>query len=153
MFEFAGGRKASESKCYVTHGAMGHLDPKQPPVKRKPYAAILAVPFVHKVRKPQLKGKRFLTGLFTGRTHSSQRALWSDPGWPGCQVSGTCIFTYYSSPLLLGWGWFLHRVHQERYATSIWSLNYRWDMGHPNITIARIFYIALSFTIKDNIRS
>jgi hypothetical protein len=50
MFEFAGGRKAAESKCYVTHGTMGHLDPKQPPVKRKPYAAILAVPFVHKVR-------------------------------------------------------------------------------------------------------
>jgi ribonucleases P/MRP protein subunit RPP40 len=53
MFEFAGGRKATESKCYVTHGTMGHLDPKQPPVKRKPYAAILAVPFVHKVSIPQ----------------------------------------------------------------------------------------------------
>lgn len=51
MFEFAGSRKPAESKCYVTHGTMGHLDPKQPPVKRKPYAAILAVPFVHKVRK------------------------------------------------------------------------------------------------------
>ena len=38
-----------EKKCSVTHGIMGHLDPKQPPVKRKPFAAILNHSFVHKV--------------------------------------------------------------------------------------------------------
>lgn len=48
MFQFDGGKKERET-CFVTHGAMGHLDPAQPPVKRKPYSAILAVPFVHKV--------------------------------------------------------------------------------------------------------
>jgi hypothetical protein len=53
MFKLAGGRKEVESKCYVTHGTMGHLDPEQPPVKRKPYAAILAIPFVHKVGNPR----------------------------------------------------------------------------------------------------
>ncbi|KFY36369.1 hypothetical protein V494_05051 [Pseudogymnoascus sp. VKM F-4513 (FW-928)] len=47
MFQFDGGKKERET-CFVTHGAMGHLDPAQPPVKRKPYSAILAVPFVHK---------------------------------------------------------------------------------------------------------
>lgn len=49
MFQFDGGKKERET-CFVTHGAMGHLDPAQPPVKRKPYSAILAVPFVHKVK-------------------------------------------------------------------------------------------------------
>ncbi|RDW66264.1 hypothetical protein BP6252_09899 [Coleophoma cylindrospora] len=39
----------SEAKCNVTQGTMGHLDPKQPPVKRKPYAAILDHDFVQKV--------------------------------------------------------------------------------------------------------
>lgn len=49
MFEFTDRTQRAESKCYVTHGTMGHLDPKQPPVKRKPFASVLAVPFVHKV--------------------------------------------------------------------------------------------------------
>ncbi|KAG9232067.1 ribonuclease P 40kDa subunit [Amylocarpus encephaloides] len=39
----------NEQKCDVTHGTMGHLDPKQPPVKRRPFAAILAHPFIQKV--------------------------------------------------------------------------------------------------------
>ena len=38
-----------QRKCSVTHGTTGHLDPKQPPVKRKPFAAILNCSFVHKV--------------------------------------------------------------------------------------------------------
>ncbi|PSS20126.1 hypothetical protein M430DRAFT_100089 [Amorphotheca resinae ATCC 22711] len=38
----------NEPKCYVTHGTMGHLDPKQPPVKRKPFAAILNEGFIQK---------------------------------------------------------------------------------------------------------
>jgi hypothetical protein len=75
MFEFAGGRKATESKCYVTHGTMGHLDPKQPPVKRKPYAAILAIPFVHKVRIPRRGERRMLRDFFPGRAHSTTRTL------------------------------------------------------------------------------
>lgn len=37
-----------EKKCSVTYGTMGHLDPKQPPVKRKPFAAILSQHFVQK---------------------------------------------------------------------------------------------------------
>jgi len=48
MFEFKSGKK-DEAKCYVTHGLMGHLDPKQLPVKRKPFSSILAVPFINKV--------------------------------------------------------------------------------------------------------
>jgi ribonuclease P/MRP protein subunit RPP40 len=39
----------NEQKCNVTHGTMGHLDPKQPPVKRKPFAAILSNNFVQNV--------------------------------------------------------------------------------------------------------
>lgn len=59
MFQFKAGKKESET-CYVTHGTMGHLDAAQPPVKRKPYATILAVPYVHKVRVAlQLRGVRY----------------------------------------------------------------------------------------------
>jgi ribonuclease P/MRP protein subunit RPP40 len=54
---------------------MGHLDPKQPPVKRKPYAAILAIPFVHKVRIPQHRERHKLINFSKGRTHSPQGAL------------------------------------------------------------------------------
>ncbi|KAL3420800.1 ribonuclease p mrp protein subunit pop1 [Phlyctema vagabunda] len=39
----------NHAKCAVTHGIMGHLDPKQPPVKRKPYSSILSHHFVQKV--------------------------------------------------------------------------------------------------------
>lgn len=38
----------NESKCYVTHGQLGHVDPKQPPLKRKPFAAILNHDFLHR---------------------------------------------------------------------------------------------------------
>jgi ribonuclease P/MRP protein subunit RPP40 len=37
-----------DQKCYVTHGLYGHIDPKQPPTKRKPFAAILSHDFLHK---------------------------------------------------------------------------------------------------------
>jgi ribonuclease P/MRP protein subunit RPP40 len=49
MFKFASGCEKAVSKCYVTHGTMGHLDPKQPPVKRKPFSSILTHPYVHRV--------------------------------------------------------------------------------------------------------
>ncbi|KAH8652775.1 ribonuclease P 40kDa subunit-domain-containing protein [Tricladium varicosporioides] len=48
MLGFAEDTK-NDRKCYVTHGIMGHMDPKQPPIKRKPFAAILSHPFIHKV--------------------------------------------------------------------------------------------------------
>ncbi|KAI9051010.1 hypothetical protein LZ554_005118 [Drepanopeziza brunnea f. sp. 'monogermtubi'] len=48
MLDFPSGTK-HEPKCDVTHGVMGHLDPKQPPVKRKPFASILAQRFIQKV--------------------------------------------------------------------------------------------------------
>ncbi|PVH72941.1 ribonuclease P 40kDa subunit [Cadophora sp. DSE1049] len=47
MLNFPSGTK-NEQKCNVTHGVMGHLDPKQPPVKRKPFAAILSQSFIQK---------------------------------------------------------------------------------------------------------
>lgn len=47
MLGFAEDTK-NDRKCYVTHGMMGHLDPKQPPIKRKPFDAILSHPFIHK---------------------------------------------------------------------------------------------------------
>ncbi|RYP61511.1 hypothetical protein DL769_007667 [Monosporascus sp. CRB-8-3] len=34
-------------KCFVTYGTMGHPDPKQLPVKGKPWSALLARDFVH----------------------------------------------------------------------------------------------------------
>jgi ribonuclease P/MRP protein subunit RPP40 len=49
MFQFTGGKKESTT-CFATHGTTGHLDATQPPVRRKPYAALLAMPAVHKVR-------------------------------------------------------------------------------------------------------
>jgi ribonuclease P/MRP protein subunit RPP40 len=35
--------------CRATHGVMGHVDPQQPPQKRKPFVAILNHEFVQKV--------------------------------------------------------------------------------------------------------
>ncbi|KAK0743419.1 ribonuclease P 40kDa subunit-domain-containing protein [Schizothecium vesticola] len=37
------------SKCFVTYGIMGHLDPKQPPSKGKPWATLASQDFVHSV--------------------------------------------------------------------------------------------------------
>ncbi|RFU36008.1 hypothetical protein B7463_g405, partial [Scytalidium lignicola] len=37
-------------KCVASYGTMGHLDPKQPPVKRNPFAAVLNQRFVHQVQ-------------------------------------------------------------------------------------------------------
>ena len=37
------------SKCYVTHGVMGHLDPKQLPTKSKPWSTLTSHDFVHRV--------------------------------------------------------------------------------------------------------
>jgi ribonuclease P/MRP protein subunit RPP40 len=42
----------NDPKCDVTHGVMGHLDPKQPPTKRKPFATLLNHNFVQEVSKP-----------------------------------------------------------------------------------------------------
>ncbi|OBT72425.1 hypothetical protein VF21_08203 [Pseudogymnoascus sp. 05NY08] len=53
MFQFDAGKKERET-CFVTHGAMGHLDPAQPPVKRKPYSTILAVPFAELILPQEL---------------------------------------------------------------------------------------------------
>ncbi|CAL3963846.1 unnamed protein product [Diplocarpon coronariae] len=47
MLDFPSGTR-NEPKCDVTHGVMGHLDPKQPPVKRKPFASILNQRFILK---------------------------------------------------------------------------------------------------------
>jgi ribonuclease P/MRP protein subunit RPP40 len=44
----------NEQKCYVTHGTYGNLDPKQPPMKRKPFAAILSHDFIHRVRESRV---------------------------------------------------------------------------------------------------
>lgn len=38
------------SKCFVTYGVMGHLDPKQPPSKGKPWLTLASQDFVHSVR-------------------------------------------------------------------------------------------------------
>ncbi|KAG9248393.1 ribonuclease P 40kDa subunit [Calycina marina] len=37
-----------EPKCTVTYGVMGHLDPKQPPTKRKPFVSVMNHHFVQK---------------------------------------------------------------------------------------------------------
>lgn len=42
------------SKCYVTHGTIGHLDPKQLPIKGKPWATIAGLDFIRKVDCPPL---------------------------------------------------------------------------------------------------
>ncbi|KAJ8061150.1 hypothetical protein OCU04_010225 [Sclerotinia nivalis] len=38
-----------EPKCYVTHGTMGHVDPKQAPARRKPFVNILGHKYINKV--------------------------------------------------------------------------------------------------------
>jgi hypothetical protein len=60
MLDFPDERR-SEQKCEVTLGVMGHLDSQQPPVKRKPFSAILAHPFVRKVNTSALNSSNVLT--------------------------------------------------------------------------------------------
>ena len=49
MFEFGADDQPS-SKCYVTHGSLPtHVDPRQPPTRKKPFSTILDHTFVHKV--------------------------------------------------------------------------------------------------------
>lgn len=38
-----------DAKCSITHGTMGHLDPSQPPTKRKPFVSVLNYHFIQKV--------------------------------------------------------------------------------------------------------
>ena len=49
-----------EAKCTATHGLMGHIDPKQLPTKRKPFASLLSHHFVQKVSKLSLKRRPLL---------------------------------------------------------------------------------------------
>ncbi|POR39001.1 Ribonuclease P protein subunit p40, partial [Tolypocladium paradoxum] len=37
------------STCFVTYGTMGHVDPKQPPQRSKPWTTVAARDFIHKV--------------------------------------------------------------------------------------------------------
>ncbi|KAH8598793.1 ribonuclease P 40kDa subunit-domain-containing protein [Bisporella sp. PMI_857] len=58
-----------ESKCIVTHGTMGHIDPKQPPTKRKPFASLLNQHFIQKVEVilPEWLYEIVKDGFFTDR--------------------------------------------------------------------------------------
>ncbi|KAI2617686.1 ribonuclease P 40kDa subunit [Hypomontagnella submonticulosa] len=49
MFSFATPSVYQSSKCFVTYGVMGHPNPEQIPTKGKPWSALLAQDFVHKV--------------------------------------------------------------------------------------------------------
>jgi hypothetical protein len=64
-----------EPKCAVTYGTMGHLDPKQPPVKRKPFAAILSHRFVQKVCHSSLAFEQSSNKIRIGRAHPSRRGV------------------------------------------------------------------------------
>ncbi|AEO66637.1 uncharacterized protein THITE_2114861 [Thermothielavioides terrestris NRRL 8126] len=48
MLSFSPPAVYQASKCYVTHGVMGHLDPKQLPSKSKPWAALIGQDFVYR---------------------------------------------------------------------------------------------------------
>ncbi|EGO59390.1 hypothetical protein NEUTE1DRAFT_121209 [Neurospora tetrasperma FGSC 2508] len=37
------------SKCFVTYGVMGHLDPNQPPTKSKPWSTVASQDFINRV--------------------------------------------------------------------------------------------------------
>lgn len=37
------------SKCFVTYGVMGHLDPNQPPTKSKPWSTVAGQDFINRV--------------------------------------------------------------------------------------------------------
>ncbi|KAJ1334225.1 ribonuclease P subunit [Microdochium nivale] len=49
MLSFAAPSIYQSPKCFVTYGTMGHPDPKQLPTKGKPWSAVLAQDFIHKV--------------------------------------------------------------------------------------------------------
>lgn len=50
MFARASPSIYQSSKCFVTYGSMGHIDPKQLPHKSKPWSSLGSLDFVHKVR-------------------------------------------------------------------------------------------------------
>ncbi|KAM0555718.1 hypothetical protein ACHAPJ_006109 [Fusarium lateritium] len=49
MFPAAAPSIYQSPKCFVTYGAMGHVDTKQAPHKGKPWTAIMSLDFIHKV--------------------------------------------------------------------------------------------------------
>ncbi|KAK7221916.1 hypothetical protein V2G26_009919 [Clonostachys chloroleuca] len=49
MFARASPSIYQSSKCFVTYGSMGHIDPKQLPHKSKPWSSLGSLDFVHKV--------------------------------------------------------------------------------------------------------
>ncbi|KAK4183115.1 ribonuclease P 40kDa subunit-domain-containing protein [Podospora australis] len=48
MFSLQKPASYQTSKCYVTHGILGHLDPKQPPLKGKPWSTLLGQDFIYR---------------------------------------------------------------------------------------------------------
>ncbi|KAK3323679.1 ribonuclease P 40kDa subunit-domain-containing protein [Cercophora scortea] len=48
MLSFPAPSVYQASKCFATYGVMAHLDPKQPPVKGKPWAILTSLDFIHK---------------------------------------------------------------------------------------------------------
>ncbi|KAK0715907.1 ribonuclease P 40kDa subunit-domain-containing protein [Lasiosphaeris hirsuta] len=48
MLSFPAPSVYQASKCFVTCGVMGHLEPKQPPTKGKPWATLTSQDFIHR---------------------------------------------------------------------------------------------------------
>ncbi|KAK3318897.1 ribonuclease P 40kDa subunit-domain-containing protein [Apodospora peruviana] len=48
MLPFSAPAVYQASKCFVTYGVMGHLDPKQPPSKSKPWTTLASQDFIHR---------------------------------------------------------------------------------------------------------
>jgi len=61
MLSFQNPSLYQSSKCFVTYGIMGHVDPKQPPSKGKPWATLASQDFVHRVRQILLHSRLFTT--------------------------------------------------------------------------------------------
>ena len=52
MFQQASPSVYQSSRCFITYGTMGHIDPKQTSRRSKPWTTIASQDFVHKVAPP-----------------------------------------------------------------------------------------------------
>jgi ribonucleases P/MRP protein subunit RPP40 len=49
MFSQAAPSVYQTSKCHLTYGSMGHVDPKQLPRRGKPWSSLMTLDYIHKV--------------------------------------------------------------------------------------------------------
>lgn len=114
-----------QSKCFFSHGRIGHLEPKQLPTawakKGKPWSTILAQGYIRRVSTSSplhFAGRKL--SVRSDRSHPAARVMGAHPretvghGSPGL-CEGDYEFVTGAA------GRFLYRVYQNWYVEGVWA--------------------------------